>query len=621
MTLRARITLVAISITVLVAIVLSITARVSQSQSDARFASAVADGKSVLWRKIIASQMDGMENGVSSLVRDRATRRALKRLDREQLAESAQTSYNLLQASGVLDRLQITDVDGQLLFSAPESVRGRTGAHLIERALKGGKITRGLERGDDGRLLAIVAFPLSMRGQVIGAGVYARELTAAIADFKQNDASDVFVVDSSGVAEYATDRSLFQRLDLQLPALSKRTVDVAGLDDSVYSVVSLPIVDSEGEPVAHLVSVKDYTESFDRQKSFNFWAYLVTGTILMLAMVGFYWYMLHAMRPLDNAVVTLRSIADGDLTVQVNTTRNDEIGQLQTAMARTISQLRNLIMPVNEVAGKLYQTAARMTEITNETCRGVEKQEKEVTSVVTAMNQMTATVQEVARNAALAADAASNADSEANSSSQLLKVTIQAINELAAEVDNTSEAITRLRQDSENIGAVLDVIRSIAEQTNLLALNAAIEAARAGEQGRGFAVVADEVRTLASRTQESTQEIQEMIERLQNGSQNAVSTMGESRNKAHATAKQANKAETSLDTIIQAVSTINQMNVQIASAAEEQAAVAQEINQNVVSIHQVAESSAQHVHEIAENGGQLMSISRKMSELIGHFRI
>jgi methyl-accepting chemotaxis protein len=234
--------------------------------------------------------------------------------------------------------------------------------------------------------------------------------------------------------------------------------------------------------------------------------------------------------------------------------------------------------------------AAAVNDLSDDSQEGAFlKQKEEIDKVATAMNEMSATVQEVARNATEAAEAAHRADSETTNGKNVVAQAIEAIDLLANEVDDAAKVINRLENDSEEIGAILDVIRGIAEQTNLLALNAAIEAARAGEQGRGFAVVADEVWTLAQRTQQSIQEIQNMIERLQAGAQEAVKAMQQGRTRAQAGVEQAAAAGTSLETITAAVGTISDMNAQIATAAEEQSVVAEEINLNITSISDMSD--------------------------------
>jgi len=237
------------------------------------------------------------------------------------------------------------------------------------------------------------------------------------------------------------------------------------------------------------------------------------------------------------------------------------------------------------------------------------------------MNEMSATVQEVSRNITDTAQAAQEANTETAESRKMVEDAIQAIQQLAGRIDGASEVIHKLEQDSENINTVLDVIKGVAEQTNLLALNAAIEAARAGEQGRGFAVVADEVRTLAGRTQESTEEINDVIEKLQAGSRKAVDVMNKSRGEAQSVVEQATKAGASLSTISSAVARINDMSIQIASAAEEQSATADEINRNITNISEMANETTAGAQQTAAASGDLARLGTELQELVGRFRV
>jgi methyl-accepting chemotaxis protein len=251
----------------------------------------------------------------------------------------------------------------------------------------------------------------------------------------------------------------------------------------------------------------------------------------------------------------------------------------------------------------------------------VARQQSETALVATAINEMAATAHEVAKSAADTAQASHRADGESREGKAVVGRTVRAIDALASEVENAAGVIQRLEVDTESIGRVVEVIRGIAEQTNLLALNAAIEAARAGEQGRGFAVVADEVRTLASRTQQSTREIQEMIERLQTGAKDAVAVMEKGRGQARASVEQAGTAGASLESITQAVATINDMTAQIASAAEEQTQVTEEINRNVTQIAQAVEATAQGAEQTAAAGEELARIAAELQASVGRFRI
>jgi methyl-accepting chemotaxis protein len=262
-----------------------------------------------------------------------------------------------------------------------------------------------------------------------------------------------------------------------------------------------------------------------------------------------------------------------------------------------------------------------MSAITEQTKDSILKQKTETELVATAMHEMTATVQEVARNTEQASSAAQQADQDSNAGNDVVTQTVQAINDLSQDVEQASSVIEQLKGDSVNIGSVLDVIKSVAEQTNLLALNAAIEAARAGEQGRGFAVVADEVRTLAQRTQESTSEIENLIEVLQIGAEKAVKTMNNSRDRARLTVDQAERAGQSLAAITQAVSTISEMNSHIATAAQQQGSVTEEISRNIGNINDISEQNAHASEQTAEASHELARLGERLRSLVSQFRI
>ncbi|MGV8842447.1 MAG: methyl-accepting chemotaxis protein [Pseudomonas sp.] len=241
--------------------------------------------------------------------------------------------------------------------------------------------------------------------------------------------------------------------------------------------------------------------------------------------------------------------------------------------------------------------------------------------VASAMNEMSATVQEVARHASQTATASSGADEESRAGVKVATEALDGIEVLISDIENAAKVILQVQSDSASIGMVLDVIKGIAEQTNLLALNAAIEAARAGEQGRGFAVVADEVRTLASRTQKSTEEIQSMIQQLQGGARNAVQAMETAQKRAHAGSECVAKAAQSLSVIANEVGTINDMNTQIATASEEQSAVAEEINRNITTISLIADTTSTDAKQNSQISEDLVRLAGELNRLVGQFKL
>lgn len=320
-------------------------------------------------------------------------------------------------------------------------------------------------------------------------------------------------------------------------------------------------------------------------------------------------------------VEALKALSAGNLGHKVKLPGRDEFAWMAWEYAQARKAFSEMVSEILGSASQLAAAAEELSAITERAKQGIARQNQETEQVATAMNEMSASIQEVARNAANAAHGAQEADTEARRGHGVVKESIRTIGTLAREVGRISEVVARLKEDSVNIGTVLDVIRGIAEQTNLLALNAAIEAARAGEQGRGFAVVADEVRTLASRTQQSTHEIQQMIERLQAGANEAVAVMEQGSRIAHGAVDQAAKAGEALESITRMVDTIKDMNSQIASAAEEQSTTAEEINRNVANINEVASETSQMAQQTAQAGDNLARMAAQLQELMGRFKL
>ncbi|MCG5512919.1 methyl-accepting chemotaxis protein [Ectothiorhodospira shaposhnikovii] len=324
---------------------------------------------------------------------------------------------------------------------------------------------------------------------------------------------------------------------------------------------------------------------------------------------------------MDQLVTASGRMAQGDLQVRVPVEGNDELARVARAFNDMGDSFRNILGQVSGAAAQLAAASEQLSTVTEQTLRRVGEQQSQTELVATAMNEMTATVVEVARSASEASAAAAKANDESRESQAISTQAIRAIQELADEISRAADVIQKLEADSEKIGAVLDVIQGIAEQTNLLALNAAIEAARAGEQGRGFAVVADEVRTLASRTQTSTREIESMIKTLQDGARAAVQVMQSGRKRAEDTSAGAGEADKSLRTIVAAVGTITDMSSQIASAAEEQSAVAEDINQNVVRISESGHDVSSGAQETAQAAHDLARLAAELRSSVERFRI
>jgi methyl-accepting chemotaxis protein len=349
---------------------------------------------------------------------------------------------------------------------------------------------------------------------------------------------------------------------------------------------------------------------------------MVSSLVLGGVMLVIYIMLMGALRILPRIGQELNKVAKGDLSGdKLGIERSDELGELITDINAMKDGLRSVVSDVAQSSETLFEAVDQLSTVNQQTTAGVETQYNEVNQLATAMNEMSATAAEIARHASSAAVSATEADKDAIQGKAVITDTIEIIGTLSNEVANAGDVIQELADDSNNIGTILDVIRGIAEQTNLLALNAAIEAARAGEQGRGFAVVADEVRTLASRTQQSTQEIQEMIERLQSAAGKAMEVMQTGRTYAERGVDQVTHARESIEAISNVISTINDMNTQIATASEEQSSVSEEMNRNIVSINDVSDQTMEGVKHMMSANERLMQQAHQLNRLVEKFKL
>lgn len=326
-------------------------------------------------------------------------------------------------------------------------------------------------------------------------------------------------------------------------------------------------------------------------------------------------------KPLRKALFIANRIADGDLSHDAHTQRQDELGQLQRSMTQMTLNLRGLIGNISDNARQIASAAEELSTVTEQTRTGVNHQRDETEQVATAMNEMLATAQEVARHAEQASIAANAANQQAELGDQVVADAVAQIEHLAHEMSRSSEAMLGLQRESEKIGSVLDVIKSVSQQTNLLALNAAIEAARAGEAGQGFAVVADEVRSLAQRTQQSAEEIEELIGGLHSGTQQVADIMDYSRTLTDSSVSLTRNAGDALTEIARTVSVIQEMNPQIAAAAEEQSAVAEEINRSVLKVRDASEQTAAASEQTAAASIELARLGVDLQQCVGRFKV
>ncbi|MCV4342904.1 methyl-accepting chemotaxis protein [Pseudomonas capsici] len=498
------------------------------------------------------------------------------------------------------------------------------------------------------QLMTTISLPLIVNDKVIatvGVDIALDSLQAAATDAKSSlfDGSGrMLIVSASGVlAAYSANAALVGKNISESPdidskgilkALASNTAQILTQGDSiraVYPVAPIPGAYAWGISIdlprevlladtVKFQQLLDQTQTSDQFKSLM----LATGAgLLGLLLI---WLTASGItRPINEVAQMLKAIAsgDGDLTQRLRYSKKDELGELASGFNHFLNKLQPTIAQIKHSITDARGTADQSSEIARQTSDGMQVQFREIDQVATASNQMSATAQGVASSASSAAMAARDADQAAREGLAIIERSTRDITTLAGEVSKAMSQVEVLAASSEQVGSVLEVIRSIADQTNLLALNAAIEAARAGESGRGFAVVADEVRNLARRTQDSVEEIRLVIERIQTGTRTVVETMHSSQNQAQSNAGQIRQAVQALGSISEAVTVISDMNLQIASAAEEQSAAAEEVNRNVSAIRSVTETLTGQATESAKISSQLNALANHQMKLMDQFRV
>lgn len=362
----------------------------------------------------------------------------------------------------------------------------------------------------------------------------------------------------------------------------------------------------------------------DSQQDYDSARNLIIGVLVVVALLTVLLAILltrSIVGPLNLAVKVAEDVANSDLSKHVEVNGNDEVSRLQQALSTMQGNLRGTIQRISGSATQLASAAEELNAVTEEGSRGLQQQNNEIDMAATAVNEMTAAVEEVASNAVTTSEASQQSSAAALQGQQRVSATVTAISQMNQDVEATSEQVRQLAGQTRDIGKVLEVIRAIAEQTNLLALNAAIEAARAGEAGRGFAVVADEVRALAHRTQQSTQEIETMVSGIQQGSSQAVNAMQNSSSKAQSTLDVARSAGDALEEITRSIGEISQRNLVIASAAEEQAQVAREVDRNLVNIRDLSMQSSAGAHQTTAASQELSRLALDLSQMVNTFKV
>ncbi|MGE8296650.1 MAG: methyl-accepting chemotaxis protein [Pseudomonas sp.] len=462
-----------------------------------------------------------------------------------------------------------------------------------------------------------------LRGGLASVESVSRELSQRVSDLEAHAAAKA--ESKEAFRRFKEALGLYQQAHAKVMEFARQ-----GLVDEAVSVVNSDLNGHANAATSALIELADFYEKGAETVAIEaggMVASALRGVIIAMVLAALLTVVLALVltrsitRPLNQAVSVAEVIASGDLTREVPVEGNDELSKLQHSLSQMQASLRETIQRIADSSNQLASASEELHAVTEDSTRGLHQQNTEIEQAATAVNEMTAAVEEVARNAVSTSEASRESNVTALQGREQVRQTVDSIGQLADDVTTTSGEVEQLAERVREISKVLDVIRSIAEQTNLLALNAAIEAARAGDAGRGFAVVADEVRALAHRTQQSTQEIEQMIGGIQSGTDRAVNAMQSSNGRARSTLEVAQAAGAALEQITQAISSINERNLVIASASEEQAQVAREVDRNLVNIRDLSMQTSAGANQTSAASQELSRLAIDLNNLVARFKV
>ncbi len=509
---------------------------------------------------------------------------------------------------------------------------------------------------DQGKVIGVIAFQMpidKINSVMTGDGRWkdsglgdSGETYLIGSDFKMRSLSRFWIEDQKGFLEAlkstnAEDATTIETMEAKQTVIGLQSVRSPGAKKAVSGETGFDTFpDYRGVPVlsaykpldingqrwailAEIDEAEAYAEAIALHDQTTY--IIITTAIVLLVLSGILgWTFSRALtRPLERIVGSMEDISSGsgDLTVRLDASASDELGQLAAAFNKFVEKLDSIMQQVGDSTNELTTASEELSMVTNDTRQNVEQQQEEIQQVATAIEEMTASVKEVAVNTQATADAANHAGGQVNNGKNIIERSVAAVHQLSNRLKQSHEVIEALQQDSTSVGTVLDVIRGIAEQTNLLALNAAIEAARAGEHGRGFAVVADEVRTLAMKTQESTEEIRSIIESLQSRSDETVHLLQENKADIETTVSLSEQTQHAFEEIENAMQRLLDMSTQIASASEEQSVVTEDIARNVDRISQAAQGTASGAEQTAASSEMLARLGDTLFNLVSQFHV
>ena len=622
MNLQAKLGIIsAISITFVASIVFVINQFETSTYAN-RIESSTLNGNKLLFNYISSELLRSMVPLEEEISNEFDLRTAIKQNNQADVDKFARRYIELTGGTGKYQTLELFDKDKNNIFLSEPTQKVTNSNTLINKLNKDSKRVADLMVLDNGEINGAMAVPLKSRRKIIGYALYTKSIDTVVKQLAETSGRQVVIVSQQGNILLNSDVENEVDFSEIINKEAMQTIGIIQVDQIKLEVAKQPVINREGVTLGLLLVAQDQTDAINSRQTFE-----VVGLVLAIAAVflGFlvtsFMVKQSVIKPLFAIKGFLNKVANGDLAGQLEYKGKAEFKAMANDTELVSQKLGDIVQKIQIEAESLANNTGMLNKTNEENIGILENQRREAQNVATAITQMSSTIHEVSESAKQTADQAAEADQMTSEGVQLVNRVVGEIKAVAMEVDSLNSSISAVDDRVQEIGSVTQIINGIAEQTNLLALNAAIEAARAGEQGRGFAVVADEVRTLASKTQESTDQIRAVIESLQQVTKTAVSDTGKSHHKADSTVDVAEQAGHALERINLAIMQISQANNQIANAVREQGLVAEEVNKNIVAISDMSEKIHHGGIDTHQATNVLSMMAANMLELAGHFNV
>lgn len=622
MTLNQRIVAITALITSLTAGVFLYVSSISQENLQKGMAEPVNVGKKYAWDAVYEKQLTVLQENADSLETSYEIKMALKSGDVGEITKHTDAFYFLLADQGVFDHLQIVNKDAEVVFSKPKQFQGKTAKSFVLTAIESGEPQIGFTLDDDGALVLGLAIPIKSRRKKYGAGIYLVDADTLAQSMIARDGGQVFLAGMDGALLTETEEGLFSNVVPKLPNPQSYFLERFSASDAIYSVAVQTLAGSSGEPIAFLGSVHDITEAHAVAQKQEWMLIAAAISVLILAIVALKFFISRNLSALDLAVEHLDSVAHGQLELDMSANqRDDEIGKLSSALGATVSKLKSIVGNIDKGADEVVAHSLQLSQLAHKNAGKTDEQKTRMDQVTIAVTQMNAAFQELASSITHISNYANETQSNSREGISQLDSLTKEMEGIASDAQALDEQIADLRGRSESIANIVEVIKGVADQTNLLALNAAIEAARAGEHGRGFAVVAEEVRNLSKNTQESIEQIEDVVAAIQQGTFNVADTVRSNSERATMGADLTQKAAGSLHVIGDRIKSLQDHISSSTAATEEMATSTDAIKGDVTSVNDMTDAVLKDVLQVAESATALQNLANGMQKDVRYFSI